>query len=500
MRLHPRLPALLCLVLSLHAAPTAQAATQPLPPLPAGIPTSAVSVWVAPVEPTSGTLRPRLEVYPDTLRQMASLMKLFTTGAALLQWGPAYAWRTELGLGGPIDAQGRLHGPLYWRASGDPSLDATRLLGLLNHLREAGLQHLDGDIVVDRSAFARPPHDPFAFDGEGWRPYNAGPDPLLIAHQSTTLNLRLGADGRWQGRLSPELAAVRLDLSGLTPDRQARACGAWRSRLQLTAQPEGAAPGAAVDSRTAVPPWVLRVSGTLPVACGETNWPLLWEGADPGDHAERVLRAQWVQWGGTWRGRLKDGTWPIDLPVWQHWDSPPLAEVVRDINKYSNNVMARQLMLSLPAVPGADVALARETLALQVRGTVSDCQPGTLSVDNGAGLSRTEGSTARCMGQWLAHLWRSPVMPEFMASLPVPGVDGTTRRWSGASAQAHVKTGSLDGVTGVAGYVLGNSGQRYIVVAVVNHPAAGQARSWLNAMLSWAQDDQDEATLAQRPR
>ena len=475
---------------------------QPLPPaLPTEVPAEAVSVWVAPLGATGQAGAPRWAWQVDTPRQMASLMKLFTTGVALQQWGPAHQWHTQIGLGAPLSPDGRLDGPLYWRASGDPALDASRLLTMLSRWREAGLQHLHGPIVVDRRIFERPPHDPAAFDGQGWRTYNAGPDPLLIAHQATTLTLRLTADGRrWEGSMWPPLAGVTVGTTALRADTAAKHCSDWRSRVSLQAQAQGPGQGstAAAEPSALLRPWVVRVSGVLPTVCGELPWPLLWQGDGPGDHTERVLRALWEQSGGTWQGRLIEGAWPADLPTWQTWSSPPLAEVVRDINKFSNNVMARQLMLSLPGAAGTTVAQARGQLAARVTDSVSACRADELSLDNGSGLSRTEGSTARCLGQWLAHLWRSPAMPELVASLPVTAVDGTTRRWPGAAGHAHLKTGSLEGVTGVAGYVLGRSGQRHVVVVVVNHPQASQTRGWINALLDWVHDDAVEHTRDQR--
>ena len=119
----------------------------------------------------------------------------------------------------------------------------------------------------------------------------------------------------------------------------------------------------------------------------------------------------------------------------------------------------------------------------------SGCRDDGLVLDNGSGLSRPEHTSARCMAQWLQSMWRSPVMPEFIASLPLNGVDGTTRRWQAAAGLAHIKTGSLDGVVSVSGYVLGESRQRIVVVGVVNHPRADAARPLLQALVDWARQD-----------
>ena len=190
--------------------------------------------------------------------------------------------------------------------------------------------------------------------------------------------------------------------------------------------------------------------------------------------------------GGELDGQVRSGAWPADAGIWQSWTSEPLAEVVRDINKFSNNVMARQLFLTL----GGAEATARTVRETTATSTPSPCGPAQLVLDNGSGLSRTEGSTALCLGQWLQALWASPAMPDLVASLPLTGVDGTARRWQGAAGHARVKTGSLSGVAAVAGYVDGESGRRHVVVGLIQHPDAAQARPVLDALLSWVRQDQ----------
>jgi D-alanyl-D-alanine carboxypeptidase/D-alanyl-D-alanine-endopeptidase (penicillin-binding protein 4) len=362
--------------------------------------------------------------------------------------------------------------------------------------RSAGLRDIRGGIVVDRSLFDLPPHDAGAFDGQVLKPYNAGPDALLLNHQAVALRFLPDA-----ARAGQALATLEPPLHGVQVEHRLKlvpgaACGDWRSALKLEVSPQAGWPH---EGRSR---WLVRVSGPYPVACGEKEWPLLWRGdGRPADHAERLLEATWQDGGGQLGAPAREGAWPAGLPAWQTWVSPPLASVVRDINKFSNNVMARQLFLSLALTPeGADgrrspatLAQARTVVTRQVVGDTGDaqsaCRDAALVLDNGSGLSRQEQTSARCLGQWLQAMWRSPVMPEFVSSLPVNGVDGTTRRWQAAAGQAHIKTGSLDGVASVAGYVLGESGQRVVVVGLVNHPRADAARPLLQALVEWARQD-----------
>jgi D-alanyl-D-alanine carboxypeptidase/D-alanyl-D-alanine-endopeptidase (penicillin-binding protein 4) len=500
------------------------ALTPPLPTLPlpqalrdglqaAGIPASSVSLLVLPLgggggnrvmpAAVNGAEAPLISHLADQSRPVASVMKLFTTGAALLARGPASTWHTDTGLQGQLDAQGHLHGNLLLRGSGDPALVVEQVTQMMVRWRAAGLRHIDGDLVLDRSGFELPTHDPAAFDGESLKPYNAGPDALMLNQQAVTLRLAPSAvqPGQWQLSLEPELAGVTVvnQLKVGTPrggngsKLGADCSGDWREALQL-----GVAPRAGAAPEHGLRPWQLQVSGSLPLSCGNKDWPLLWQGDGAGDHAARVLLASWQALGGTLSGQVRQAKWPAELPVWQSWTSPPLTQVVRDINKFSNNVMARQLLLSLPVDPaasalvGVNLSQARDALQGQVAQLTRDgqgrspCAAPAWRVDNGSGLSRDERSSAACLGRWVQAMWASPVMPEWLASLPLVGVDGTTRRWTGpAAGKAHIKTGSLDGVATMAGVVDGASGQRWAVVALGQHPQGSALRAWYAQVLGW---------------
>ena len=116
----------------------------------------------------------------------------------------------------------------------------------------------------------------------------------------------------------------------------------------------------------------------------------------------------------------------------------------------------------------------------------SACEGDALALDNGSGLSRQEMASAHCMARWVQVMWRDPLMPEWLASLPVAGVDGTARRMGAAIGQAHLKTGSIEGVASIAGVVQDQAGRRWVVVAVVNDPRAPAARGVLQAVTAWA--------------
>jgi D-alanyl-D-alanine carboxypeptidase/D-alanyl-D-alanine-endopeptidase (penicillin-binding protein 4) len=205
------------------------------------------------------------------------------------------------------------------------------------------------------------------------------------------------------------------------------------------------------------------------------------------------------------------------LPLEIH-QSPPLADIVRDINKFSNNTAARQLYLALglaagpatvptsttirvastpvnsaPSGVGDDDAippatLAKADLAIRQWLTSKRLDFPELIIENGSGLSRNERISARHLGQLLLAAFQSPVMPEFVSSLPIAAVDGTMKKrlnGSAAAGQAHIKTGLLDGVRTMAGYILDRSGRRVAVVFLINHPKSGNAQSAMDVLLDW---------------
>lgn len=416
---------------------------------------------------------PRLvDINGGQLRNPASVMKLVTTYAAISQLGPEYVWRTDfLTLGGRLaDAQGVLAGPLYLKAGGDPLLMLQDLWRLMRDLRLRGIREIS-DVVIDRSLFADVTIDPAAFDGAADRPYNASPDTFMVG-----------------------LGAVRLVF---TPDPATRS---WRSfvdppipGIQVEGNIEWSdakCPGApAVSTETTLSGGNVRfrVTGKVAASCGEFDIFRL--AFSQQEFAARVLRAMWQDLGGTLTGDVKTGTIPPDAAAIASHQSPPLSEVIRLINKRSNNVMTRVLLLTLGAEAGrrpatvessaqvASAVLARQ--GLEMRGMV---------LENGSGLSRNGVVSADSLTQMLTKAWQSPVMPEYISSLAILGVDGSLRnrlRDGANRSRAHLKTGGLRDVRSIAGYVWGVSGKRYIVVSMVNHDRAHDARAYENALIAW---------------
>jgi serine-type D-Ala-D-Ala carboxypeptidase/endopeptidase (penicillin-binding protein 4) len=425
-----------------------------------------------------GASQPRLSWQHQTPVNPASLMKLLTTTAALDLLGPAWTWNTPVWLTGTVQANGVLEGNLVIKGSGDPKLVVERLWLLLRRVQQLGVREIRGDIVLDRSAFVVPEQNPADFDGEPLRPYNAAPDALLINYKAMVMTFTPDA-ARGVAWVSPDLPLAGHSLPASVPLSTA-VCGDWRGGLKADFSSSSQ--------------W--RFGGSYPSNCGEKFWPVAY--TDAKTYNERAVLGLWQNLGGKLTGVVRDGNAPGTAPTFE-FGSPAVSEVIRDINKYSNNVMAQQLFFTLAAQQRSPAGLdaSRQVLKAWVQEQVGEAAR-SLVVDNGSGLSRNNRVTAQLLAQLLRRTWNSPTMPELVSSLPIGGVDGTLRRSKSATGRTHLKTGSLRDVAGIAGYVLAPSGQRFVLAGIINHPNANAARPALDALVQWAANPNGNAMQENR--
>ena len=453
----------LCLACEATAAPLPKAVRTSLKE--AGIPTSAVGIVVQ----QTGARSPLVSMNAKQAMNPASTMKLLTTYAGLELLGPAYAWKTEAYLDGKLKDDA-LHGDLILKGYGDPKLTLEQFWLWLRELRARGLRDIRGDLVLDRSFFDLPPYDPAAFDNDPVRAYNVGPDALLL--NFNTLHLRYVPNGNGMKIISePALEGFSLD-NRLAP-QPAPGCDNWDDTIFV--QPEG-------DR--------VILQGGYPGECGEREHRL--SVMPHTRYVETLFRTLWQELGGTLQGKVRDGNAGPDAQLFSTHYSAPLAEVIRDINKFSNNVMARQLFLTLGTAAGESPAtLERSTQAVRnwLAGKHMDFPE--LVLENGAGLSRNERISALHLAQLLQSAAQSALGAELAASLPILGVDGSVRKRlkeSPAAGQAHLKTGTLEGVKTVAGYVKARSGREWIVVFLINHPNAKFGQGAQNELIEWVRN------------
>jgi len=441
--------------------PVAQALAQ------AGIPEASVGIYVQDVTAE----RPLIAVGDERALNPASTVKLLTTFAALDQLGPAYQWTTEVYTTGLLQGD-VLVGDLILKGYGDPRMTLENFWLMLRSLRARGIREIRGDLVLDRSYFATDDIDPGDFDGEPTRPYNTPPDALLVNFKAVRLQFVPDAEHRVLKIIAePALPQVPV-LNNVTLDNAA--CGDWVSRLNLTAL------GDKSSAR-------LLFGGNYSLACGEKERSYSVLGHAQYVHA--LMTLLWHELGGAFGGGVRDAETPAGAQRLLAYQTQTLAEIVRDINKFSNNVMARQLYLTLGAIVlGAPGSAEKSARAIRQWLAARRLSFAELALENGSGLSRVERISARNMAQLLLSAQKSAIMPEFVASLPLVAVDGTMKKRLAASqiaGHAHIKTGTLSGVRAIAGYVLDRKGRMMVVVFMVNHARAAGAQAAQDALLNW---------------
>ena len=482
----------------------------------ANIPLSSIGILVQRVDADM----PLLSRNAEQAMNPASTMKLLTTFAALEMLGPAYHWKTEVFLNGRLE-NGVLQGDLVFKGYGDPKLTVEQFWMWLRELRQRGLREIRGDVVLDRSFFEDIKHDPSEFDNDPTRAYNVGPNALLLNFNALHLRLIPGATNT-SAMLEPDLSGYLISNRITTVAR--RPCSGGDNYT------------AYLEERSIV------LEGTIPQDCGEVDdyFSLL----PHGDYFFAVFSALWKEMGGTLQGGLREGSAPPNQQAFSTHVSPPLSEVIRDINKFSNNIMARQLFLTLgTATAGNDYAgmpnNIHEALAVEdlvgllpptAAGPSADDRPLSvmdagrdaprlatgnvaasiprstaavrewlkreqmefpeLVLENGAGLSRKERISARNLAEILQRATHSRYAAELEASLPILGMDGTMKKRfknNEIAGYAHIKTGMLEGVKSIAGYVKSHSGKQWVVVFFINHPNASLAQSAQDALIEWLQ-------------
>ncbi|GLU33153.1 D-alanyl-D-alanine carboxypeptidase/D-alanyl-D-alanine-endopeptidase [Trinickia caryophylli] len=433
----------------------------------AHVPLASVSVVIERI----GNATPLVALNATKAMLPASTMKLVTTYAGLSMLGPDYRWRTRAYADGTVDPDGVLHGDLYIQGTGDPKLVPEELVELVDKIRKAGIRGIDGALVLDKRFFAPSTRDLPPFDDDTNAPYNVGPDPLLYAFKSLSFTLTPSGGGAVAVDVLPPLAQLKIDNAlRATPG----ACVSTDALTpSVTPQPDGT-----VDA---------LFSGDYPLRCGPrtVNLAVL-------DHTAFFaggFLALWRQQGGTFKGTTHEGAVPLGARLVATHHGPVLSDIVRDINKFSNNVMARNLFLTIGAVaqkPPATPEKSAESIERFLHG--QGLSMPSLTLANGSGLSRDEHVSALGLAELLQAANASPVAQSFVESLPVAGVDGTMRnrlRNEPVLGSAHIKTGTLRDVRAIAGYVAAANGESYVVVSLINDEHAAAARAAHDALLEW---------------
>jgi serine-type D-Ala-D-Ala carboxypeptidase/endopeptidase (penicillin-binding protein 4) len=432
----------------------------------AGIPQTSVAIYVQAVDATS----PILTHNGAKSLNPASVMKLVTTYAALDLLTPTYRWKTEIYRDGNL-SNGVLNGNLIIKGYGDPSFKAQEFWRILMSLQQAGIKKISGDLIFDKSLFAKNVSSRKTFDSETWRAYNAEPSAFLVNGRNTSFKFIATETGV---NISQEFELSEIQIINKMALSQAL-CGAWRNNM-------------AYSVKSSANRAIVTFTGTFSPECGEKYLEL--SVFDDEKYAFFTFKKLWRELGGSFSGQLKtQESMPLSAEKVVEQMSDPLGYAVRDINKWSNNLMARQLLLTIAAEKnGAPATEAKGAAVINAWLLGKGMNFSELVIENGSGLSRIERISAEHLGQMLVNAYHGAVMPELMASLPILSKDGTVMgrlKDSQINGRAHLKTGSLDGVGAIAGYVLDANNHRHVMVMMVSHANAAASKNAQDALIEW---------------
>ena len=437
----------------------------------------------------------------------ASTIKLLTSLAALEVLGPQYRWKTDLLTNGKIQ-NGLLKGDLLIRGSGDPKLIPEEINKILLNLQSLGVKRIDGQLILDRSAYEISVKETSFSDSDPTRAYNVAPDALLFAFNSFSFQFYPNNQNDLVViKQSPRMANFKIDnnLKIIEGD-----CTDWKKdiSMSLTNFKSGA--------------WTAVFNGVYPSGCQNATWNVV--ASDSDSFFIQSFIAAWEDVGGTWVKSpiLKSYDPKTEFkPIITHF-GVPLYESVKDINKLSNNVMARQVMLTMalekigrPSNTNNSMKVIKDWL-LSHQLNMSE-----LVIENGSGLSRIERISSKNLNQVLLLGLNSSSKDYFLESLPIAGFDGTMKHRlldklrkyipnkkemanleknivdfpSGLKKYgAYIKTGSLVDVRSISGYVVSRSGNVYAVTSLINDPNARNGRVIHDTVLSWLLDDGPSST------
>ena len=408
--------------------------------------------------------------------QPASTLKVLTSIVALDTLGPAFRGRTDLLAAGPVSG-GVLRGDLVLRGAADVDLDAQAFEQMLRVARLKGVREVRGDLLLDRTFFdpARTDAGLPPFDEAPEFRYNVIPDALLL--NTNLIGIDLSSDARTvRAVASTPLQAVIVVPRFTLVDGD---CDDWDEGWVL---PEVRRERSGVIK--------VLLSGTFPRDCDVSTAINV---IDRVEFAERLFRETWKRLGGEFRGRARDAATPSGARPLARHRSRPLAEVVRDIDKRSDNPIARVVYLTLGtsrAAAGPPPTAERAERVVRDWMASKGIDADGLVLENGSGLSRTERIRPAQLAAVLRAALASPWAPELVASLPIVAVDGGMRsrlKDSPAARRARLKTGTLRDTSALAGYLKDANGVDYVIAAMINDDAADRkiARPILDALVEW---------------
>lgn len=399
---------------------------------------------------------------PDAGMNLASNVKLLTSVASLAGLGGGFRWRTAIYVDADPDPTGTVAGDLYLRGRGDPTLSFGALDQLAADVAARGIRTVAGKLVLDLTYFddkIEPPH--YEEQPKERAAFRAPVASFGVNRSSITVTVMAEPGGAARVTVDPPLDYIKITKQDVTSVLEGR------TRLKL-------------DHKQKKDVVELEITGRI--RAGEGSWDLRRRVDDPARFAAEIFKKALTKHGVIIKKRaIASDAVPLTAKVIAHHDSPPLGDVVRFMNKHSDNYLAESILKTLGAelkgTPGP-ATWADGTAAARAQLAKLGLATGSYRADNGSGLFAASEVSAKQLVTLLAAAHADyRIGPDLVASLPTGGYDGTlARRWHGKPARGRVraKTGTLDKVTTLGGYIAVDPGHVLAFAILVNDIPVGQ--------------------------
>lgn len=412
---------------------------------------------------------------PEVSRSPASITKLFTTAAGLIRLGPNYTWKTKFYVDELPDQYGVVNGNLYIKGGGDPFLVEEYLLEMLQALKAKGVDRIAGDIILDRSMYhlTEAQVDRASFDGNQWSAYNAVPDPLMVNFRTVTFTVEPINKNAAKVTIHPDFLNWKIN-NQLQVNNGTCTSKNYHTDVDISRDDRGYAE--------------VSLKGKYTPRCGKQELSVVM--GDPSEQFYYLFRVLAMKAGIDFQGAGKVITKiPKSAKLFYEGQTKPLSEQIQMMNQLSNNVMTRQLFLTLGVdTYGETSNLEKARKAVMKTLSAFGINTRDLFIDNGSGLSRETHITAAALADLLQKMAQSSHGLVFENSLSIAGHNGTLkRRYRGEAldGKVHGKTGTMNQVRSFAGYVYAKNGQKYVVVIIGNGPSALRSRALQDDILKW---------------
>jgi D-alanyl-D-alanine carboxypeptidase/D-alanyl-D-alanine-endopeptidase (penicillin-binding protein 4) len=397
-----------------------------------------VGLWVGATEEGKG-LATYFSHNDDKLFIPASLSKLITAGAILHELHPSYKFKTMLVSDAKIE-NGLLAGPIYLKGGGDPSFVSENAWFLVNELSRSGITSVEGDVIVDDTRYDKIRFGDDRQEERVDRAYDAPVGAMSMNWNSVTTYVRPGDKVGDKAKVFADVMSPYLKVRNET---RTVAAGKGKSISIERTKEKG------FDGDVVIASGSIALEHPEVIVYKNISDPEMWAGMN----LIEFLRQRGIMV----KGKVRSGTAPKEAVVLAVSESKVLSSVLADMGKWSNNYVAEMLVKEVSADAGDTPAtmaggMAKVTKYLESAGI----KKGEYEFHNAAGFTRKNKLTPGQMGRYMEHVHSDfSIFPEYVAALPIAGVDGTLRkRMVGQPAERWVraKTGLLNGVVGLAGF------------------------------------------------